>query len=61
MTHLLNLTFWDDFYAIKRFAGEDHDRASYYDFDAVGIVKSANCGIAESERAGGRLSGSMWY
>lgn len=27
------LTFWTDVAAIKAFAGEDHERAKYYDFD----------------------------
>ena len=33
LTHFVNLTFWDDVDAIKRFAGEDYSRARYYDFD----------------------------
>jgi heme-degrading monooxygenase HmoA len=32
--HFEMLTFWDDVEAIKRFAGEDYERAKYYDFDA---------------------------
>jgi heme-degrading monooxygenase HmoA len=39
VTHFLNLTFWDDFDAIKRFAGEDHDRARYYDFDPEYLIE----------------------
>lgn len=33
MAHFEMLTFWEDFDAIKRFAGEDYHRAKYYDFD----------------------------
>lgn len=33
LTHFEMLTFWEDFGAIKRFAGEDYHRAKYYDFD----------------------------
>jgi len=39
VTHFLNLTFWDDFNAIKRFAGEDYDRARYYDFDPDYLIE----------------------
>ena len=49
MTHFLNLTFWDDFDAIKRFAGEDYSRARYYDFDP-GIY--AVCSATASSGAG---------
>jgi hypothetical protein len=31
--HFQMLTFWDDVAAIKRFAGEEHEFAYYYDFD----------------------------
>jgi hypothetical protein len=33
LTHFEMLTFWDDVDAIKRFAGEDYQKARYYDFD----------------------------
>ena len=33
VTHVEMLTFWDDFDAIRRFAGEDAGVAKYYDFD----------------------------
>ncbi len=33
ITHVQMLTFWDDIAAIARFAGADHERAKYYDFD----------------------------
>jgi hypothetical protein len=33
LTHFEMLTFWDDIDAIKRFAGDDYNRAKYYDFD----------------------------
>src|SRR4029450_1102998 len=39
VTHFLNLTFWDDVDAIKRFAGEDHDRARNYDFDPEQLIE----------------------
>jgi hypothetical protein len=39
VTHFLNLTFWDDFDAIKRFAGEDDGRARYYDFDPEYLIE----------------------
>jgi heme-degrading monooxygenase HmoA len=39
VTHFVNLTFWDDFDAIKRFAGEDYDRTRYYDFDPDYLIE----------------------
>ncbi|MBO9500071.1 MAG: hypothetical protein J7483_11510 [Novosphingobium sp.] len=33
VTHVEMLTFWDDFDAIRRFAGDDAEVAKYYDFD----------------------------
>lgn len=33
VAHFLTLTFWDSFDAIKRFAGDDVDRARYYPED----------------------------
>ena len=33
ITHYYTLTFWDDFDAIKRFAGEDYEKARYYPQD----------------------------
>jgi hypothetical protein len=39
VTHFLNLTFWDDFDAIKRFAGKDYGRARYYDFDPDYLIE----------------------
>jgi hypothetical protein len=39
VTHFLNLTFWDDFGAIKRFAGEDYGWARYYDFDPDYLIE----------------------
>jgi heme-degrading monooxygenase HmoA len=32
--HFLLLTLWDSADAIRQFAGEDMDKAKYYDFDA---------------------------
>lgn len=37
--HFEMLTFWDDFDAIMRFAGEDHQRAHYYDFDDAFLIE----------------------
>ncbi len=39
VTHFEMLTFWTDLEAIKRFAGEDYDRAKYYDFDAEFLLE----------------------
>ena len=33
VVHVEMLTFWDGMEAIARFAGEDVERAKYYDFD----------------------------
>ncbi len=33
ITHYYTLTFWDDIDAIKRFAGEDYEKARYYPAD----------------------------
>ena len=33
-THFLLLTLWDSADAIRQFAGDDMDKAKYYDFDA---------------------------
>ena len=33
------LTFWDDVDAIKRFAGENYERARYYEFDDDFLVE----------------------
>ena len=33
VTHVEMLTLWDDFDAIRRFAGADAELARYYDFD----------------------------
>jgi len=39
LAHFQMLTFWDDVDAIKRFAGEDYQRARYYDFDNDFLVE----------------------
>jgi hypothetical protein len=39
VTHIEMLTFWDDFAAIKRFAGEDVSVAKYYDFDDAFLLE----------------------
>jgi heme-degrading monooxygenase HmoA len=33
ITHYYTLTYWDDIDAIKRFAGEDYEKARYYPED----------------------------
>jgi hypothetical protein len=33
VVHVEMFTLWDDFAAIRRFAGDDHCTAKYYDFD----------------------------
>jgi heme-degrading monooxygenase HmoA len=33
VTHYYTLTYWDDIEAIKRFAGEDYEKARYYPQD----------------------------
>jgi hypothetical protein len=33
ITHVEMFTLWDDLAAIRRFAGEELNRAKYYDFD----------------------------
>lgn len=39
IVHFEMLTFWTDLEAIKRFAGEDFERAKYYDFDAEFLIE----------------------
>src|SRR5580693_10326030 len=39
VAHFQMLTFWDDVDAIKRFAGEDYQRARYYDFDRSFLIE----------------------
>ena len=39
MVHLEMLTFWDDFDAIRRFAGHDVEAAKYYDFDPQYLIE----------------------
>jgi len=43
VAHFQMLTFWDDVDAIKRFAGEDYQRARYYDFDNDFLVEKEPC------------------
>ncbi len=33
VTHFITLTFWKDIESIKRFAGEDYEKAKYYEED----------------------------
>ena len=33
VTHFITLTFWEDLEAIRRFAGDDPEKAKYYDED----------------------------
>ena len=37
--HFQMLTFWDDFEAVKRFAGDDYSMAKYYDFDSDYLIE----------------------
>jgi hypothetical protein len=39
ITHFEMLTFWTDLDAIRRFAGEDYEKAKYYDFDAEFLIE----------------------
>jgi hypothetical protein len=39
VVHFDMLTFWDDFAAIRRFAGDQPEVAKYYDFDAEYLLE----------------------
>ena len=39
IVHFQMLSFWPDIDAIKRFAGEDHEVAKYYDFDRDFLIE----------------------
>ena len=39
VVHFDMLTFWEDFAAIRRFAGERPEVAKYYDFDADYLIE----------------------
>lgn len=39
VVHFQMLSFWPDIDAIKRFAGEDHEVAKYYDFDRDFLIE----------------------
>ena len=39
VVHFEMLTFWADFDAIRRFAGEDLEAAKYYDFDPEYLIE----------------------
>src|SRR5262245_36933165 len=39
VVHFEMLTFWEDFAAIRRFAGERLDEAVYYDFDDTYLLE----------------------
>jgi hypothetical protein len=39
ITHFEMLTFWTNLDAIRRFAGEDFERAKYYDFDTEFLIE----------------------
>jgi hypothetical protein len=39
VAHVEMLTFWDDVEAIKRFAGDDWERAKYYAFDRSFLIE----------------------
>jgi heme-degrading monooxygenase HmoA len=39
VTHVVTLTFWESIDAIKRFAGDDHERARYYPEDDAFLLE----------------------
>ena len=39
VAHFQMLSFWPDLAAIRRFAGEDHEVAKYYDFDRDFLIE----------------------
>ena len=39
IAHFEMFTLWDDFGAIRRFAGEDINKAKYYDFDPEFLIE----------------------
>jgi heme-degrading monooxygenase HmoA len=39
VTHVVTLTFWESIDAIKRFAGDDHERARYYPEDEAFLLE----------------------
>ncbi|MEP6724399.1 MAG: antibiotic biosynthesis monooxygenase [Bacteroidota bacterium] len=39
ITHYYTLTYWDDIDAIKRFAGEDYEKARYYPEDKYYLLE----------------------
>jgi len=39
ITHYYTLTYWDDVSAIKKFAGEDYEKARYYAEDASYLLE----------------------
>ena len=39
VVHVQMLSFWPDLAAIRRFAGEDHEVAKYYDFDRDFLIE----------------------
>ena len=43
ITHFEMLTFWMDLDAVRRFAGDDIERAKYYDFDTEFLIELEPC------------------
>jgi len=39
VTHVITLSFWESIDAIKRFAGDDHERARYYPEDDAFLLE----------------------
>jgi hypothetical protein len=39
VAHFEMLSYWDDFEAIKRFAGDSYELAKYYDFDREFLIE----------------------
>lgn len=48
VSHFEMLTFWDDIASIKRFAGENYEKAKYYDFDDTYLVEKEE-GVRHSD------------
>lgn len=53
VSHFEMLSFWEDLSAIKAFAGEDYERAKYYDFDKDFLIEMEP-GVRHSELHGCR-------
>ncbi|MCI0486820.1 MAG: antibiotic biosynthesis monooxygenase [Blastocatellia bacterium] len=54
--HFLTLSLWDSMEAIKRFAGEDHERARYYPEDEKYLLE-LEPGVEHYEISASRMEG----